>query len=642
MTIERSRIGRYEIISAISQGGMGSVYLARDPQLNRQVAVKLLLDTLDSDEWRRRFQREAKAIARLDHPNIVTIFDFGEDESGRPYIVMEFVRGRHLGELVGTPLPLVQKLTLLEHLCLGLDCAHQAGIAHLDVKPANLIVDSGGRLRIVDFGIARGLDSRHTRPTVPDPRSGTPSYMAPEQVLGETIGPRTDQFAAGAVAYELLSGRRAFEGTLREVVAKICAADPVPLSQISPGIDPALEAVVVRALSKQPQSRFPSMAAMGQALAEIRGRSDTHNSATITSVAVLPASSGQTTLNAPLPTSAAPLPVNVAPPLFRDVVPERPRRSPVRMVMAASALVIIAVLVFVSLRPGAKNEARRADASASADNDKRADDRRADASASADSKKRDPRPDTGTSKPAVVPDAKRQREIDRVSSLFNAGGRDVLDAIESALKQYPGDPDLTALLARVETRARDNTTRQRQAAITAGASAAPSFPAAVQSEGEALDLARRGMTAAAIRKLWDADEQLATALEWKADTSSAPTPTGVKAAPETENAVRASLLSLARAYATLSAAAVKAAYPGLTADEARALDRSFLDYSAYRLEFEIVRTTFRGGRATVNAAIETTVTLRSGEQRRSTSSATFVMENMNGAWVVLSASRLPN
>jgi serine/threonine-protein kinase len=100
---------------------MGSVHLARDPQLNRQVALKLLHATLDTDEWRRRFQREAKALARLDHQNIVTIFDFGEDDRGRPYIVMEYVRGRHLGEMIGTPLPLVQKLALLEQLCSGLD-----------------------------------------------------------------------------------------------------------------------------------------------------------------------------------------------------------------------------------------------------------------------------------------------------------------------------------------------------------------------------------------------------------------------------------------------------------------------------------------------------------------------------------------
>jgi hypothetical protein len=164
----------------------------------------------------------------------------------------------------------------------------------------------------------------------------------------------------------------------------------------------------------------------------------------------------------------------------------------------------------------------------------------------------------------------------------------------------------------------------------------------VESEREAHDLAGQGRTAAAIRKLWDADEQFATALEWQADTSAGLAPPSVKAAPETESAVRAPLLSLARAYSTLSAAAVKAAYPGLTADEARALDRSFLDYSAYRLEFENVRTMFRGGRATVNAAIDTTVTLRGGEQRRSTWSATFVLENMNGVWVIASASRLPN
>jgi hypothetical protein len=250
--------------------------------------------------------------------------------------------------------------------------------------------------------------------------------------------------------------------------------------------------------------------------------------------------------------------------------------------------------------------------------------------------------DGGIRRDSTVRDTKRQQEIDRVTGLFNAGGRDVLEAVESALEQYPGDSDLTDLLARVETRARDNTARQRQAAITAGASAAPSFPPAVQSERDAFDLARRGMTAQAIRKLWDADEQFATALEWRADTSGPAPQSGVPSAPETENAVRVPLAALAQAYSTLSAAAVKAAYPRLSADEARALDRSFLDYSAYRLDIQIVRTMFRGGRANVESAIDAIVTLRSGEQRRSTLPVTFVMDSTNGAWIIASASRLPN
>jgi serine/threonine-protein kinase len=640
---DRERIGRYEIASTISQGGMGSVFLARDPQLNRQVAVKLLLETLESDEWRRRFQREAKALARLDHPHIVTIFDFGEDDRGRPYIVMEYVRGRHLGELVGTPLPLVQKLTLLEQLCTGLDCAHEAGIAHLDIKPANLIVDTAGRLRIVDFGIARGLDSRVTRPTVPDARSGTPSYMAPEQVLGETIGPRADQFAAGAVAYELLSGRRAFTGTLREVVAKICAADPPSLSQVSPGIDPGLEAVVVRALSKHPQNRFPSMAAMARSFAEARERLDTHSSATVTSVAVPPpASSGQTTIAAPLPTFATPAPT-VASPLFGDVAQPRPRaRSRGWLVVAAAAIVVVGLLVGILMNQGGGAETGSTSGEgASGKEGTPAPDRPEPTDTPVNPAKRADEPKAGDR--VAVPDPRRQREIDQVARLFDAGGRDVLGAIESALERYPGDAEITGWLARVATRAQDSLGRRQQAAVAAGASAAPTFSEGVQAQRDALDLGRQGMTAAAIRRLWDAEEDFATALEWKADTpATGATTSRGRPAPETENAVRVPLSSLARAYATLSAAAVKVEFPGLTADEARALDRSFLDYSAYRLDIQIVKATFRGGRATVNCAIEATVTLRSGEERRSSSSATFGLESSNGSWVIASASRLPN
>jgi hypothetical protein len=219
----------------------------------------------------------------------------------------------------------------------------------------------------------------------------------------------------------------------------------------------------------------------------------------------------------------------------------------------------------------------------------------------------------------------------------------VLDAVESALKQYPDDADLTGWLTRVEARARDATARRRQSAVGAGATAAPSFAEAVETERQALDLGRQGMTAAAVRKLWEADELFATALEWKTDTSSMAPPTGRAApAPETEGAVRIPLSSLERAYAALSAAAVKAAYPALTADEARALDRSFLDQSAYRLDIRIVKTTFHGDRVTVDTVMDMTVTLRSGAERRSTAPATFLMENSNGSWVIASASRLPN
>jgi len=241
-----------------------------------------------------------------------------------------------------------------------------------------------------------------------------------------------------------------------------------------------------------------------------------------------------------------------------------------------------------------------------------------------------------------LPDPRRQREIEQIARLFQDGDHQVLDAIESSLRLYPADEELTEWLTRVEMRAQDRTARQHQSAVAAGATAAPSFSEATQTERDALSLGRQGRTIASIRKLWEAEELFVTATEWKADTSPTPTETDAsRGAPEADTAVDVPLSSLTQAYAALSAAAVKKVYRPLTADEARTLDRSFLDYSAYRLDIRIGRTTFRGDRAVVETTMDATVALRSGSERHSTTPATFVMQRSNGAWVIASASRLP-
>src|SRR5689334_6992892 len=197
-----SHIDRYEIKTLIAAGGMGSLYLARDtnPNTNRLVAVKLLLANLDSGDLRERFAREARALAALNHPNIVNIYDSGEYE-GSPFIVMEYVRGETLSELIKrrSPMSVAQKLKLIAELCAGLAQAHEAGIIHRDIKPANLMVDQQGRLKILDFGIARVAESSKTRVGLPltqiDMMIGTPGYMSPEQIEGGEVDHRSDIFA---------------------------------------------------------------------------------------------------------------------------------------------------------------------------------------------------------------------------------------------------------------------------------------------------------------------------------------------------------------------------------------------------------------------------------------------------------------
>src|SRR5688572_1935397 len=272
-----SRIDRFEIRSLIGSGGMGTLYLARDtsPNTYRLVALKLLTASLDSEELRERFGREARALASLSHPNVVSIHECGEYR-GSPYIVMEYVRGETLAEKIQrkAPLSLSDKLKLMMELCAGLAHAHEAGIIHRDIKPANLMVDHHGSLRLLDFGIARVVESGLTlagvQMTQINMRIGTPGYMSPEQYEGAEIDRRSDIFAVGAVFYELLAYREAFPGkTTRQIEKKVLESEPERLTTQIDGLDPDIEAVVTKALQKNPDRRFQDAAEMERALTKV-------------------------------------------------------------------------------------------------------------------------------------------------------------------------------------------------------------------------------------------------------------------------------------------------------------------------------------------------------------------------------------
>jgi serine/threonine-protein kinase len=279
MSIVPTRIDRYEIKGRLGSGGMGTLYLARDtnPTTDRLVVLKLLRTSLDSDELVQRFRREARALAELNHPNIVVIYDSGEFD-GSPFIVMEYVRGETLAELIRrhAPIPLGEKLRLLAELCAGLAHAHEAGIIHRDIKPANLVVDPNGRLKILDFGIAR-VDTdatlhgaQLTRVAV---QIGTPGYMSPEQLEAGEVDARSDLFAVGAVAYELISGHEAFQGAnTRQIERQVISEQPVPLVGSVPGLDPEIAAVVASALEKDRGQRCQSAVELGEAFERLRAR----------------------------------------------------------------------------------------------------------------------------------------------------------------------------------------------------------------------------------------------------------------------------------------------------------------------------------------------------------------------------------
>jgi serine/threonine protein kinase/Tfp pilus assembly protein PilF len=257
--------GHYEVVSRLGVGGMGVVYLARDLRLDRQVAIKVLADGRVSDELARtRFRREAQALSRLNHPNIATIYDF-DQQDGRDFLVMEYIEGQSLRDVGPDPLAPAEVVRLGTQLAEALVAAHGAGVVHLDLKPGNMILTADGRLKVLDFGIARlhapdvGDASTHTtglETGTAANAAGTPPYMAPEQVAAGPVDRRTDIYAAGATLYELATGRRVFDKPRGAGLYESILRDkPDPPSRHNAGISAPLEGALLKALEKQPSKR---------------------------------------------------------------------------------------------------------------------------------------------------------------------------------------------------------------------------------------------------------------------------------------------------------------------------------------------------------------------------------------------------
>ncbi len=267
----QKRLGKYEIVEKIGQGAMGEVYRAHDPVLGRDVAVKTMAASIGADaEQRSRFQREAQSAGRLNHPNIITVYDYGE-EQGQVFIAMELLEGDDLKDLAarGPAFSLERTLDLMDQLCEGLAFAHARGVVHRDLKPANIHVQPNGQVKIMDFGLARLDTSNMTRAGM---IMGTPNYMAPEQVRGEKANSRSDVFSLGVVFYELLAGRRAFDAdSLHAVLFQVMQAEPPDLGGLRPDLPPVLLEVVRRAMHKDAAQRY---ADAGELLAGLRAARD--------------------------------------------------------------------------------------------------------------------------------------------------------------------------------------------------------------------------------------------------------------------------------------------------------------------------------------------------------------------------------
>jgi eukaryotic-like serine/threonine-protein kinase len=272
------QLGRYEILAELGRGAMGAVFRARDPRIDRIVAIKTIavpgVEAAGLEDYRQRFFREAQAAGRLAHPGIVTIFDVdfaasteaAPDDAAKsgaaaganaqtPFIVMEFVDGKSLDELAGDhTLPRDTALDIIQQVAEALHYAHSNGIIHRDIKPANIIVTHEGRAKIADFGIAKVA---LTEVTLPGNVLGTPAYMSPEQLNGKNVDGRSDLFSLGVIAYWLITGKKPFDGkTLTEVCVQVVTKDPAPATEIVPGLGADFDYVLGRALAKDPEQRY--------------------------------------------------------------------------------------------------------------------------------------------------------------------------------------------------------------------------------------------------------------------------------------------------------------------------------------------------------------------------------------------------
>jgi len=323
--------GRYRLVRRLSRTEMAEVHEAVDEVLGRKVAVKLLLPELaEDDDFVARFRREARAAASLNHPNVVAVYDSGEHE-GHYFIVMEFVDGPTLAELItdDAPLPEARAAEIGMEIAAALAAAHQQGIVHRDVKPGNVLLGSGGAVKVVDFGIARAVASS-TDLTRPGTIVGSVAYLSPEQAMGEEVGPAADIYSLGAVLYAMVTRQPPFSGDTPVAVAhQHVHQAPTPPSERNPNVSPAFEAVVLESLAKDPGDRPASAEAVRQRLLDVvEGATSPDATAVMTATQIF---------DAPLPAAAAP---TAGPPRNKNAA----LTAAVALILAVAVIALIGVI----------------------------------------------------------------------------------------------------------------------------------------------------------------------------------------------------------------------------------------------------------------------------------------------------------
>ena len=350
-------VDRYTIVRLLGQGGMGAVFEARHATLARRFAIKFLLPALAANrEVLRRFENEAKAAGGLEHPNLVAVTDFGRTADGAPYLVMEFLEGSDCAALLqrAGPLPIGRAVNIVVQACRGLAVAHKAGIVHRDLKPENLFLcdagDGGDLVKVLDFGIAKLRPADAGLTTGTGTTFGTAHYMSPEQARGAGgIDQRADVWSLGVVLYELLAGRRPFEGEqFLHVIHEILTAEPAPIRDLRPDLPSGLVMAVSRAMTKDAAQRSPSVQVWADSLAPF--------------VETRPGFSKPATPHAPAAARTMP-----TPPTYPGPARQSPRGSVTRWVLGLSVVAIVAAVVWLGARrPAAPPQAVSAPATAPA------------------------------------------------------------------------------------------------------------------------------------------------------------------------------------------------------------------------------------------------------------------------------------
>jgi eukaryotic-like serine/threonine-protein kinase len=680
---------------------MGSLYLARDPGLDRLVAIKLLREDFQDDrEIRQRFQREARAVARLRHPNIIVVFDVGE-EDGRPFIAMEYIDGPTLADLLDRtpPLPLPRRLEIVEGLCAGLAHAHAAGIVHRDVKPANIMVDADGVVKILDFGIARQGNTGTTQAGI---MLGSLNYMSPEQMLGREVDGRTDIFAAGAVLYEAIALEQAFPGGMDSgVFHAIMHSGPVPLPERVRGVDRELAAVVERALSREPAERYQDAQQMRRDLERVRTRLVSEHpplpseliealqDPTKTAVARRPAS----TREGVEPTRVAARPASqpaaaaVSPPLTsgsgRDAEKDPGSRARFVYVFGTSVLAIAAIVGAMSLmdwgaREAPAESARAAPPASSPDTSSppaTSPDTRAAAAQPAEPPPRaEPRSSPPeVTKPAPEPvAAPKTPEVNRTTvnegagfrrrarqALANGNAPEALDAILSALRVAANDRAARSMLVSMANDAKLSSQRAKDDAVAKypAVSADATYKASLGFETAAERELAGGRVHNAVRMWWSARDGFreAAAAQAKQAAASPPAtsqsqvgaakPADAQAAiPTFEQQQRKSelpgILATLRAYATawnnLDLDGIRRTQE-LMGDDLAAVRRTIDGAREYVVALTVQQVTFdRDGRhAAVTAEVRRRLVPKRGEPSESTTRTIFTFEKRVGGWIII-------